>query len=561
MRCTTIMYFLWTMIISITIDSIDDEKHSSLTIDSLYHSDYNSEGCASSILTYGCDYDLLNTCTGAISYAERHDLYMRSGNFIVLEAFDSIGNFIMTVQHFIRLARLLDLALIIDTTPFPSIEAVVAPNLFDYSIDGLNKLDRSKFHIIKINNGYFQILKENVGKLEILRQYIQTFSSKVPVHPLSLSSVIEKSIHLESVSTSCLYRVIFKRTPYITTLSQNINMVLPENFRVWHIRTPHGELKGWYTPSVHKYVLNQEPEKICDAFKRAHFDFKTKYAKSVYISANSLSLRYACGNITELDIISLKDLHIGEHEYHTAGKLLPSATIVAFMDLFNMLRASTLIYSGSSFGQIVVDLKELSCDNVKIDDLTLKRCVTNQSGGSMPKTVPEQNNLKTVSALSTFPLALQNSCQEPLWCNASISIQKEVDAWQNPSQEKCQDSKFLVYEPLNYGIGSMIHIAATGLSLAICTGRILYYPKQTSVHNIWRSKGCDSTSLDCYFEDITSCRLDEKVFPILPTLNASNWQQLQNTKIVRIGISDLPSGAPAPSVKYQKSFLSYQIVS
>ena len=135
-------------------------------------------------------------------------------------------------------------------------------------------------------------------------------------------------------------------------------------------------------------------------------------------------------------------------------------------------------------------------------------------------------------------------CPEKVWCNATAHLQKSISMLQNPP-EGCSGAKFLVYDPPNYGIGSTIHLTAMLLGTALCTGRILYlHAPKGSPHTSWRSPGCAVSSLECYFERLTSCMLDEHELQSAPRINASNADSLKETRVVRTELygEGLPCG-------------------
>lgn len=137
------------------------------------------------------------------------------------------------------------------------------------------------------------------------------------------------------------------------------------------------------------------------------------------------------------------------------------------------------------------------------------------------------------------------SCPEVLWCNATAHLQHAISSLQNPGPDGCSGAKFLVYDPPNYGIGSTIHLTATLLGAALCTGRILYlHAPKDSPNTSWRSPGCNVSSMECYFERLTSCVLDEHELEAAPYINATNAAALNDTRVVRAHVygEGLPCG-------------------
>ena len=96
-------------------------------------------------------------------------------------------------------------------------------------------------------------------------------------------------------------------------------------------------------------------------------------------------------------------------------------------------------------------------------------------------------------------------CNGTTYCADSSLIQKRIYDMQNPSLEECAKAKFLIYSPLNIGIGATIHLVADAMTVAINTGRILYIATGGST---WAPSTCEEGTMRCYFEPITSCPID-----------------------------------------------------
>ena len=111
-------------------------------------------------------------------------------------------------------------------------------------------------------------------------------------------------------------------------------------------------------------------------------------------------------------------------------------------------------------------------------------------------------------------------CKEATYCNDSYLLQKRVYEMQNPSEEECKKAKFLVFGPYNIGIGAMFHLAADAMTIAINTGRILYFRSHLQKGPLWSPDGCHKESMQCYFQPMTSCSLDESNMNKYPV-----WEQ------------------------------------
>lgn len=166
-----------------------------------------------------------------------------------------------------------------------------------------------------------------------------------------------------------------------------------------------------------------------------------------------------------------------------------------------------------------------------------------------PAPVIVDSNFLTISsavslAFGEYPQEVRKDCSDYVWCHGSRLLQRIIRDLQRP--KLCSEAKFLVVEPQNYGIGAMIHIAGGALLLAACTGRVLYFPHHHHPHaaaQVWQADGCRGASMGCYFQPVTHCELNESAMETWPELNDSNWQSLQQERIVRAGLGDiLPTG-------------------
>ncbi len=151
--------------------------------------------------------------------------------------------------------------------------------------------------------------------------------------------------------------------------------------------------------------------------------------------------------------------------------------------------------------------------------------------------LPHRYNSVVFDACSEATLQRKSlhGCGEPAWCEFTDKIQEWLRDWQQPEDSRCRDARFLVYDPVHYGVGSMIHYAALSLALAISSDRILYFhAPQDSNWKMWRPRRCSVVAMECYFERITSCILPAEDLEHAPVANAENWDKLGSERIVRV---------------------------
>ena len=143
-------------------------------------------------------------------------------------------------------------------------------------------------------------------------------------------------------------------------------------------------------------------------------------------------------------------------------------------------------------------------------------------------------------------------CAEPVFCLHTVEFQRRLHQWQNPSPSDCEKGKFLLYEPPsgNNGIGSMLQLIGSVLRQALCLGRRLYLmPSFFESHTTfrWKVESCsnETSSMECYFESLTSCSLTmEEILnaPVSESGYGIHAYPLRDTRIVRL--VGLPAHGP-----------------
>ena len=143
-------------------------------------------------------------------------------------------------------------------------------------------------------------------------------------------------------------------------------------------------------------------------------------------------------------------------------------------------------------------------------------------------------------------------CAEPIYCSHGIEFQRRLQMWQNLSPSNCEQEKFLLYEaPSEHnGIGSMLQVLGSVFRQAICLGRKLYlvpseFEKATMYR--WKFATCpnETSTMECYFETLTSCTLSFEDMINAPVSEGGygiNAYPLRDTRIVRL--TGLPAHGP-----------------
>jgi len=93
-------------------------------------------------------------------------------------------------------------------------------------------------------------------------------------------------------------------------------------------------------------------------------------------------------------------------------------------------------------------------------------------------------------------------------------LQAGLDAiWKNQHPANCSEAKFLVSGGWPYGFGSRIHVEGWGLAIAMELGRVyLLHPDGDNIFWETNNPHCKSqgkSTLDCYYEPVSSCTIQD----------------------------------------------------
>lgn len=546
-----------------------------------------------------CDHMLQTSmCREALAYADAYERYRMNGIvYIAGASVNSTSTFLSSLVEAANLARVLQLALIFDFGNFVHLQAMLEFALPQESQD-LYSLKANKIEFTD-RKGYIQLSPLNLIKGKHTDKAISKFASS---KHRKLRALLESmSTATSRVPDGCWLRLLLKKTPHAKLLYAQMKseLAIPREHQpyiAWHIPSFGSTRSRHHSDSARNRIdprqgsghgTTERPSAHCKLLK--HANTKAARAMNVLQANVFLSSRVMPVNCSRADLFgdtpvasiwSLPSLADGTD---IATKSWSPVSIAAMLELFFIMDADALIHTGSSLAHLVVSANFMNCSTVstvesassKLWACTIPEYLISHRSGRpttttmATSTATEATTTARVSAsglrilpfdeLLKYPTTLKADCQELVWCNSSVAVQNRIMRWQNPSPSACKSAKFLVYEPLNWGIGSTFHIAATSLAVAICTGRILYFPREKSEvvplnkNNRWKSAGCTTSSIECYFQNITSCQLDESNFAGLPVLNDSTWTKLNDVRIVKLNESKYPSG-PCNSCKNRRNF-------
>lgn len=525
--------------------------------------------CKRSLYPFNC-IQISTTCGTMQEYTRKYRRLRAKGKILQVHASET-PLFLNYLVHWTNLAIALDVAIVINTNDSRDMLLMLEPNLlqYEYDIDVKFFIDSASFDSSASNKTHVLHPLDESGIATLL--YPISLAGSMDVELQSITKYkIEPNVEygelqlIRNHSDFCIFNYFFRWTSYAFNLYEQLMVSTPQLMReysVWYYHTPSsGEDRITRNLRKHNHAQKKDGRnfvEICHWYKSAYSGFNSRWNNQtnvIYLISNSEEFKSVCmREISDLQFVVGGLLSSGHKRHHKLDLSIPMSL---FLELMILTRSVGVVATGGVLPLLPIRMRPTVSEVVKTSlpwEIWTYYFAKDRfiSSGTQDQVEPTFDTLDGISNdildITTIPLLpydysrnLSQShnagCGEALWCEEADMIQKRIFEWQNPSRETCQNSSFLIFEPFNYGIGSMIHIAASALSFAICQGRILYFPQNATMqHNLWRSSNCTGTSIECYFERITSCTLDEKDFDALPIVNNkgthSNAQYVRLTKV------------------------------
>jgi hypothetical protein len=304
-------------------------------------------------------------------------------------------------------------------------------------------------------------------------------------------------------------------------------MPIPFSVQSPDYATPDDVIVPGTAPGDPLYTLRFPPDLLNDAAVNGYIEH---YCDNlVGLPADWLQMAGYLQGVPQMCRVHLemlyKEVKISAATYSSA--LDVSAAAAVFSD---KARLCSTVYTTQAREQLK---QALSARTDNTSDLTL----------TVEEVVPPDHSEFTYNE-SPFQMNYESKyCTEPLWCTATMEMQRRLGRWQNPppahearserERRGCDGAKFLLFEPeaSKNGIGSMLAQIAVVFRFALCHGRILYLlpPSHTNQGNNlrrWAHPQCESMSfLECYFQPITSCALTAAELEAAPTVTDGRLMQ------------------------------------
>eukprot|EP00667_Euglena_gracilis_P004623 EG_transcript_4648 len=448
---------------------------------------YNAAVNTQSVLTPLCIEE--SKCVEERRYADQHSTFADLGRLAVLEVTEPLELFFIFLVNVAEVAVQCRLALLLDLKAVPSFKEYLGPYFFNWKLepDGMTSLKlvahhRSSIHV-QVGGGsptHFPSLSAATGALAALDNVTPT-----------------------ALDAGCVFRLLFRDTRHLQSLFwgavKQMQLPLDQPYTAWNAFFPHRDFT--YSSTTHIVPRDINVTAVCEAYSVASGDL----FDTVLLTSNFYQFKWTCAGAVAR-----------RPHFVDLGLDGPRAAVslgAVLLDLLLLLHAAAITHGNTTLGRLAARIVGMNCNPGRNSIVhCVAPCATplrNLSFGRRPTTPERQvrelfadelaQPVRTCATGTRFvPTPRQRSLRY---------VQQLVHDWQNPPPEQCKTSKFLLYEPVLAGIGSMAHTAAAALGIAISSGRILKLISHRSKSPWTNGTDCPPAAswLECFFEPVTSC--------------------------------------------------------
>eukprot|EP00904_Undaria_pinnatifida_P001892 jgi/Undpi1/11703/HiC_scaffold_36.g13998.m1 len=347
------------------------------------------------------------------------------GTVLVFDVFSSVGNLFIALEHAMKVARMLELGLILTWSNFPGFRQAFDPAEINWAVDpapfttidiaavglsvwpasavrectnatGLHSLVFQNYAMVLSNSQVDRLalelgIAEPTGEALVMRfkemfpERFQGFITNFMREPIRHDELLR--------TTPCVWNMLLHRSrsmmdsmeehsPWKAVGGESARLTNRTEYIAWHIRTSEGETAKSYLPDVHRYVIQEPATVVCPTYMVATEDvIQAVYkcpsshgmdieALPVYISSNSKRMAKEC-TLEAADhhiVMGHVDLGLDESDAHTGYSKNPERTAVsAFLDFLFLLDSKIIVRTGSSFSGTVAGIKGLRCHSTTYD--------------------------------------------------------------------------------------------------------------------------------------------------------------------------------------------------
>ncbi|CAM9863238.1 unnamed protein product [Scytosiphon promiscuus] len=339
------------------------------------------------------------------SWPQVNERAIADGTVMIWRIKTSVGNMMRALTYILPLVHFLEVGLIIDFELFPALRVAFEPALIKWDLDPGPFLERAleiekgtdpgSHHAVKFKDGLLilndsqlerfaaRMRVEGTGHEEIKRKFSEERGTK-----------LKKYLPLAKLEPSppCAWNMLFRRSPSMmasmdahSPWDTTWNTFGPQRrYNAWHIRTSDGESEASF--SGNHYIFDgQKSADVCPLFLSTMDIVKdacpalvssgdTNDVQPVYISSNSKSMARNCSIFAgDHDVeAGFVDLGIDARDSHTAFSKNPNTTVNAFIDFLQLMDASVVICTGSSFSGAIMHMKGYRCVELDLGKLPVK---------------------------------------------------------------------------------------------------------------------------------------------------------------------------------------------
>ena len=276
----------------------------------------------------------------------------------------------MVLSQIFQLAVDLEVALYLDFSAFAGFVTMLEPNLIPWDHMYKARYDGRHANVIRFpyNDGVLSVSKHILAARPLVKNNLTAYKSLFELSNKYRAENMDKR-HADS----CVFPALFRRstTAVATMTSQSSAWYTQKPYIARHIRTPAGERKEHFNPSVNRYVHTESPEHLCQTYNAASASLDNSTEHHVYLSTNMDRIKRACARLLG-DRLHFVDFNVPDELTHTGNPITNGSSIsgvAALSDWLFMMDASGLVYSGSSFSSSVVGTRQLKC---QVHDIATK---------------------------------------------------------------------------------------------------------------------------------------------------------------------------------------------
>eukprot|EP00903_Cladosiphon_okamuranus_P010130 g9593.t1 len=384
------------------ITSLDEQKRE----DGFTSEDLNATDIASTqrlpflTPTGGCSADWT-------SWPSLHAQGAKGNTFLVFRMFAAIGNLFISLGQLMRVARFLEVGVVLDSARFPGMRVAFDPSEIMWDVDSEPIIQRAKdleeergaggMHPMVFSDGALILSDDQFLRLKSALQTngstlleLMSLVHEEPVRSMrTLLSVLDSKLPTAIAPRvePCAWDMLLSRSPALlerlaelspwkSASEDSLRYHPPDAYVAWHMRTvdPADRIQG-YNASVHKYMITEPSTLVCPAYENATTAFQASCSSlfpgdvDIFIAANSKDLARDCIDEMAVDGFHGVQIDLGG-DTHTRNQDDPSTALSAFIDFVFLMDATVIVRTGSSFSGMVATIRGMSCSRLQDTVLT-----------------------------------------------------------------------------------------------------------------------------------------------------------------------------------------------